>query len=149
MNGSVPEPKAPVRGPALLLRYWLPVLAYVVLIFSLSSIQGSRLPNTFPYADKIAHLLEYSLFGLLVGRAIRFTLVGLGAALVTLAAVLIGAAVGFADEMYQGHVPGRQRDPTDWLTDVAAVAIAVVLARVISVGRQGGTVREQSPEQGI
>lgn len=147
MNASNPAPEPKARGGrALFLRYWLPVLVYIVLIFSLSSIQGSRLPSAFPYADKIAHLLEYALFGLLVGRAIRYTLVGVGATLGTLAVVAIGAVVGFADEMYQGNVPGRQQDPKDWLTDVVAVAAAVVLARAIGFDRPGG--REKARRAG-
>jgi VanZ family protein len=82
--------------------------------------------------DKLAHMLEYSLFGLLVGRAIRFTWTGGGRVVMTLAAIGIGATVGLLDELYQRHVPGRSSDPYDWLTDVLAVTAAVVLAQLVS-----------------
>ena len=126
------------RGRALFLRYWLPVLAYIGLIFSLSSIQGRWIPSLFPYMDKIAHLMEYSLFGLLLGRAIRFTLARGSAFVITVATVALGAAVGCLDEIYQGSVPGRQSDPLDWLTDLAAITAAVVLMQVVHVGPLGG-----------
>jgi len=137
------EQKGPgPRGRALFLYYWLPVLAYIGLIFSGSSIQGSRLPSLFPYMDKIVHLMEYSLFGLLLGRAIRSTFARGSAFVITIAAVAIGAGVGCLDEIYQGFVPGRQSDPLDWLTDLAAITAAVVLTQVVHVGPLRGRGRE-------
>ncbi|HEU4764672.1 MAG TPA: VanZ family protein [Candidatus Eisenbacteria bacterium] len=113
-------------------RYWLPVIAYVAMIFSLSSIHGSSVPNFFPGVDKLEHLLEYSLFGLLAGRAIRFTLGPthrrLRAAFGTMA---LGALVAALDEVYQLRVPGRSSDVRDWITDVAAVAISVLVTQLI------------------
>jgi hypothetical protein len=113
-------------------RYWLPVLLYLGLIFGLSSIHGSVVPDFFPNVDKLEHLLEYSLFGLLAGRAIRFTLGPakhrLAAALATIA---FGAVVGAMDELYQARVPGRNSDPRDWMMDVAAVSIAVLLTQLV------------------
>lgn len=82
--------------------------------------------------DKLAHMLEYSLFGLLVGRAIRFTWTGAGRVVMTFAAVGIGAAMGLLDELYQSTVPGRTSDPYDWLVDVLAVAAAVVITQIVS-----------------
>jgi len=92
--------------------------------------------------DKLAHLMEYSLFGLLLGRAIRFTFTRGSAFVVTIVAVLIGAGVGCLDEIYQGFVPGRQSDPLDWLTDLAAITAAVVLTQVVHVGPFRGRGRE-------
>jgi VanZ family protein len=120
------------RGRALFLFYWLPVLAYAVFILVLSSIPGAKIPSPFPFMDKLAHLLEYSLFGLLVGRAIRFTWSGAGRVMMTLAAVGFGAGMGLLDELYQSTVPGRMTDPYDWLVDVIAVAAAVTLTQIVS-----------------
>ena len=120
------------RGRALFLFYWVPVLAYAAFILVLSSIPGARVPGPFPFMDKLAHLLEYSLFGLLVGRAIRFTWTGAGRIVMILTAVGIGAAMGLLDELYQSTVPGRTTDPYDWLVDVLAVAAAVALTQIVS-----------------
>ena len=88
--------------------------------------------------DKLAHLLEYSLLGLLVGRAIRFTLGGSGSrGLMALLAISLGALVGFLDELYQARVPGRMSDVRDWLTDVTAVTVAVVLTQVVRIRHRG------------
>jgi hypothetical protein len=131
-----PEPDrgvAPRRARSrLFLLYWLPVIAYIGMIFSLSSIHGSSIPTFFPGVDKLEHLGEYSLFGLLIGRAIRFTMGPtrrrLRAALGTIA---FGAAVGALDELYQLRIPGRSSDIHDWMTDVSAVTLAVLLTQLI------------------
>ncbi|HEY6572116.1 MAG TPA: VanZ family protein [Candidatus Eisenbacteria bacterium] len=128
------------------LRYWLPAILYVGVIFSLSSIRGTDLPGGFPNLDKIVHLLEYSLLGLLLGRAIRFTLAGRGRAVAAVSTILLGAAVGAADEIYQRRVPARTSDVRDWLTDVAAITIAVLLTQWVSTrslrARAARTARE-------
>jgi VanZ family protein len=103
-----------------------------VFIFLLSSIPGAKVPGPFPFMDKLAHMLEYSLFGLLVGRAIRFTWTGAGRVFMTLGAVGIGATTGLLDELYQSRVPGRSSDPYDWIVDVLAVATAVLITQVVS-----------------
>ncbi|MGH7681420.1 MAG: VanZ family protein [Candidatus Eiseniibacteriota bacterium] len=119
------------RGQALLLRYWLPLLAYIALIFSGSSVHGDAIPSLFPNMDKVAHLMEYSLLGLLIGRALRATFDSLSPVIFTFATVGLGGMVGLADELYQGHVPGRSRDPFDWLTDLSALALASLIAQYI------------------
>ena len=134
-RAGAPEPSTPPesqRRRGLFLRYWLPVIAYIGLIFSLSSIHGSSVPDLFPGVDKLQHLLEYSLFGLLAGRAIRFTLGPtkrrVAAAIGTMS---LGAVVGALDELYQRRVPGRSSDVLDWITDLAAIAVAVLVTQLI------------------
>jgi len=56
--------------------------------------------------------------------------------------VAIGAGVGCLDEIYQSFVPGRQSDPLDWLTDLAAITAAVVLTQVVQIGPFRGRGRE-------
>jgi VanZ family protein len=142
----------PGPSPSPFLHYWLPVLAYVAVIFGLSSLHGDQVPSGFPFMDKLAHLLEYSLLGLLMGRAIRFTLGGSGPrGLMALLAISLGALVGFLDELYQTQVPGRMSDVRDWLTDVTAVTLAVVLTQVVRIGRRTpepaeSAATESSPE---
>ena len=114
------------------------MLAYCGLIFSVSSVQGDDLPGFFPYMDKIAHLLEYSLFGLLAGRAIRATFSGWSAVAFTIATVALGGLVGLLDEFYQRSVPGRQSDAFDLLVDMGAVAAAVLFAQWVHILPLGG-----------
>src|SRR6266436_1096633 len=53
------------------MRYWLPVLVYLTVIFSLSAQPNLRPPFEFQNSDKLCHLLEYGGLGLLLGRAVR------------------------------------------------------------------------------
>jgi VanZ family protein len=117
---------------ATLLKYWLPAAAYVGLIFTLSSIHGKDIPSLFPNVDKLEHLLEYSLLGLLLGRAIRFTLAGRGRAVAAIATVVAGGLIGAADELYQRGVPGRSCDIRDWATDVTAVTLSILFTQWVS-----------------
>lgn len=140
---SVP-PAARVSGAALFFRYWLPVLAYVGLIFSLSSLQSTG-PTLFSWQDKVEHFLEYGLFGLLLGRAFRFTVGGTRGLRWALGAVALGSLVGALDEIYQRSVPGRISDVRDWATDTAALIGAVLLTHLVSGRALGGRRRAADP----
>jgi VanZ family protein len=98
--------------------------------------------------DKVGHLLEYSLFGLLAGRAIRFTMRGRSAFVTAAATVLFGALIGMLDELYQRTVPGRESDPMDWLTDVTAVTIAVIVTQMVAVRPLGRERKKSSGAEG-
>jgi len=114
----------PRSGFRQFLWYWLPVLLYISLIFTMSSLTHPPDPLKFQNSDKLYHLGEYGLFSLLVGRAMRFSLSPysmLGAAVMTVALVMMIAA---ADENYQRFVPGRDCDVFDWMTDSTAAVLA-------------------------
>jgi len=131
-------------------RYWLPVILYVGLIFGASSVPGRDIPTLFPGSDKLEHLTEYGLFGLLLGRAFRFTVGGDRGKIWSLSTVLLGGFVGGMDEIYQRFTPGRVSDIRDWMMDVAAVTAAVLFTQYVRlhpIGRR----RERpapAPEKG-
>lgn len=131
---------------AVFFRYWFPVFAYIGLIFSLSSIKGSDIPGGFPNMDKIAHLLEYSLLGLLIGRAIRFTMAGRGLKVAAVVTVLLGAAIGVADELYQRRVPERTSDVRDWIVDVTAVTFSVLFTQWVTTRALRKRAARETPE---
>ncbi|HYQ95708.1 MAG TPA: VanZ family protein [Candidatus Eisenbacteria bacterium] len=126
-----PGPPPPREHTSLFLRYWVPVIGYVILIFGASSVPGRDVPMLFPYVDKFEHLAEYALFGLLLGRAFRFTVGGRRGKLWALATVAMGGLVGGMDELYQRLTPGRISDIRDWIVDVAAVTLAVLFTQYI------------------
>ena len=128
----VPAASGSRRTAILVLAYWLPVVAYIAVIFSVSSVNGKNIPNAFPNMDKFAHLLEYSLLGLLLGRAIRFTMTGRGRVAASIATIVVGALVGMSDEIYQRGVPNRHSDIRDWLTDVAALSVSVAFTQWVT-----------------
>jgi len=118
---------------SLFFYYWLPVLLYMALIFGASSIPGRDIPVFFPYMDKLEHLTEYSLFGLLLGRAFRFTVGGQRGMLWALGTVVLGGLVGGMDELYQRLTPGRSSDIRDWAVDFAAVTLAVLFTQYVRI----------------
>ena len=108
----------------LFLRYWLPVLVYLTVIFVASAQPYLRPPFEFRNSDKIWHVLEYLGFGLLVVRALRATMrltVPLAAALIALS---VGIVVGAGEEYLQSFVPGRVSSPLDLLADAVGLALA-------------------------
>ena len=117
---------APASRTATFIRYWLPVFAYVALIFTLSSMSRLRPPFGFPNVDKVIHMGEYLVLGWLLGRAMR-TLPGFGSLLAAgLLAIAFGSAVACADELYQAHVPGRESSALDWTADFIGLTLSQV-----------------------
>ena len=53
---------------SVFVRFWLPVVAYVGLIFTLSAQPGLQPPMHFQYADKVAHICEYGVLGFLLAN---------------------------------------------------------------------------------
>ena len=122
---------------SLFVRYWLPVVLYVGLIFGVSSIPGRDIPTLFPNSDKLEHLTEYALFGLLLGRAFRFTIGGGRGKFWSLATVILGGLVGGMDELYQRFTPGRFSDIRDWAMDITAVTLAVLFTQYVRIRPRG------------
>ena len=117
---------APASRSATFARYWLPVLAYVALIFILSSMPRLRPPFGFVNSDKVVHMGEYLILGWLLGRGLR-TVPRLGSLLAAgLTAIALGSAVACADELYQAHVPGRDSSVLDWTADFLGLTLAQV-----------------------
>jgi VanZ family protein len=109
------------------LYYWLPVLLYISAIFYVSSLTTPPNPIQVENADKIYHLCEYGLLGLLMGRALRQSVSPYSALAASVMTVALVMMVGAADEYYQGFIPGRECDVFDWLTDATAGVLSQVV----------------------
>lgn len=106
-------------------RRLLPVIFYVVLIFAVSSIPSLTAPGPgFVPKDKIAHTIEYFVLGVLLFKAVGWTVttsrVAAFAFLFT-----IGVSIAAIDEIYQSFVPGRMMSVWDWCADALGVALGV------------------------
>jgi VanZ family protein len=141
------------------LRDWGPVIAWAGLIFFFSTdlfsgAQTSRflipfLRWLFPgasahtlhqihlYVRKSGHIIEYSIFSLLLYRGIRGGRAGWRITW-ALAAVAIAACYAALDEVHQAFVPSRGPSAFDVLLDTCGAAAAQVLAWLWP--------RRQSPE---
>jgi VanZ family protein len=106
--------RAALSSPAGL---WVPVAAYMALIFALSAQPDPPLPSQV--SDKQGHSLGYMGLTVVVGRALAGGTAS-GATLgVASGAWAIATAYAASDEWHQSFVPGRSADPRDWLADAA------------------------------
>lgn len=121
---------------------WLPVVAWMALIFTLSGqsslparqnpATGEVIRSTYTLA-KLAHVVEYGVLALLILRATTSPAGGLSlgfgrAALWTVAAATLFGAV---DELRQSLVPNREPNVGDVLIDGASALAAVCVASVV------------------
>jgi VanZ family protein len=105
---------------------WLPLAAYMAVIFAISSIPN---PPDLPSAvgDKGGHALLYFGLGALFVRALaggwsRGCTTG-----VAVAAVFYSTLYGITDEIHQAFVPPRQAEVFDVVADGLGAAAAAVL----------------------
>ena len=118
--------------------YHLPAIGYAGLIIGLSSLSNVRLPKVqLVELDKVIHFVEYALFTWLVYRSTTHFHREVGIEEASFLALGMVTLFAFADEFYQSFIPGRQSDPTDFLTDVAAAMVVVALLRLLRRRPQG------------
>jgi VanZ family protein len=126
---------------------WSPLVAYLGLIFYLSS--RSSVGWAVSYPDKLLHFLEYGGLALLLARALNG---GIRKPIPASRLVLAGALAliyAVSDEFHQAFVPERTSDWRDVVADAvgAATALAIValLARHFFSGGASGAARQAPP----
>ncbi len=112
--------------------YWLPLLAYAGIIALLSSLSTPRihlatLANVFLVVpsdqfttinDKLVHITEYTILGLLTYRAIQYSWgnkLGPFSAFLT---IILVAFYGVIDEIHQWFIPLRNMESMDLMADI-------------------------------
>jgi|SRR5262245_59958334 len=93
--------------------HWVPILCYSGLIFFLSSRSIQAVPH-----DKWIHLLEYSVFGVLLAWPLSRSF-GLKGWPLVFTVFVVGTFFGLSDEIHQYFVPGRTASVGDLLADGA------------------------------
>ncbi len=119
------------------IRRWLPLIAWIVMIFALSSIPGLssddvKLPTGF---DKLIHFIEYAVFALLYYRGLSYGGVRVRWSIV-LIVIASGIAVAALDEMYQSYIPRRDSSLYDLVMDSAGIVtgtLAAVLRHIVQI----------------
>lgn len=109
-----------------LLRYWLPVFCYILLLLFLSSRPSNQIPSFFEHSDKLGHFLMYFVFSLLLSRWL-FSAWQLPVNKSRLLAVLICSLYGIWDELFQSLTPSRDVSAVDWGFDVFGASIGAYL----------------------
>ncbi len=98
------------------LRFWLPPLAYCLVIFLLSSQSTAVVTH-----DKIAHTCAYAIMAFLFARACSAHTSVFWK--IWLFAFLISTFYGVSDEFHQSFVPGRNSSIDDVMADALGAFI--------------------------
>ena len=107
------------------LRIHAPALAWAILIFILSSMTRLHPPDLgFHAQDKLAHAVEYGIFGWLLSRS--FHLLTPNHAKAVFLVLFLGSLYAASDELHQLFVPGRRADIFDFLADAAGLGLSQV-----------------------
>jgi VanZ family protein len=120
-----------VRAFRTILIFWVPLLAWLLVIHNFSATPSADLPKVgIPYADKIFHLTEYFVLGVLLIRAFDKSEFKVSLAKLAILAIIIASCYGGLDELYQRTRPDRSCDIFDFLADSfgALAGIAVYLS---------------------
>ena len=114
------------RHPRLLffLRYWMPLIGYVGLIFTLSAQPNLQPPLHFQNSDKLMHLLEYGGLGVLLLAMLRASNPSRVLWFSVVLTIVCGMTIAAGDENFQRLTPGRQCDLYDWFADSTGIVLA-------------------------
>ena len=120
----------------MIFKPWRPVFAWAAVIFGLSSIPGSSLPEVpLAQADKLVHGAIYLVLGLLLGRALAAATRLPKGGRVALA-FLLATAYGVTDELHQLFTPRRSCDWHDVVADAVGGLLGAVLAATLFARRR-------------
>jgi VanZ family protein len=120
-------------------RFWLkvPAIAYAALIFILSSLEKTPLDEVPIWNfDKIVHMTEYMIFGILLrlaftgSRAVNFIRSS------NLWSMVLGALYGLSDEIHQYYIPGRICSVYDLSADVVGILLGIWLFNHLKIFRK-------------
>jgi len=135
-----------VTGRArVVLGAWAAPAAWCLLLFTLSSVPFRAGSEGFPGADKVVHLAEYAVLGLLVARALLRTDPARRRGRAFALAAAMAGAYGLTDELHQAFVPERAFEVGDLAADAAGAALGAGLwtlaagRRAISAARGSGS----------
>lgn len=117
-----------------ILKYWVPVILYALLIFLLSSISNPpEKLSAISYLDKILHLIEYAILGFLLYRAFINSGHDYIAKYSVFLTILTAVCYGFTDELHQLFVPNREFDMYDLLFDGLGAVLAMVVLNIHNI----------------
>jgi len=107
------------------------LILWTIIMLTLSSLPDFQAPELFPkYSDKIVHLIEYMIWGILFLLMLKQEdrIQNVWRALFIM--LIFGVILGILDEFHQMFVSGRNADIIDLIADSAGLAIAMILFRI-------------------
>jgi len=125
---------------------WLPSIAYMALIWALSSQSQQISMPSLPWSDKVAHFVEYAILGGLYAHAVLRTWPQLSPLRALAIAAVLTSAWGYIDEIHQAFVPGRNSDVRDWVADTLGAIAGVTIVGALDRMRRRQTYHRQGAE---
>jgi len=107
---------------------WSPTLAYMMLVWVLSSIPRTAPVVIVPMQDKVVHLVEYAVLAILYCYSIARSLPQWKKPAVLALSVLLAALWGAVDEWHQSFMPNRDADVMDAVADALGAIIGCAIA---------------------
>jgi VanZ family protein len=104
---------------------WSAAAVYAGAIFAFSSLSNPLPGLVLRLSDKVLHAIEYAGLSLLITLALLASNVSVRRALAI--AVVAASLYAATDELHQRFVPGRHRDPWDWVADTIGAGLAAAL----------------------
>lgn len=101
---------------------WIGTTAWAGVIFSFSSLPGSKLPGRIP--GEVGHFGVYAVLGFLLYLALR---VDFDPRRALVWAILLASAYGVTDEFHQRFVIARTPDVWDWVVDTLGAIAGATL----------------------
>jgi len=128
-----------------MLLLWGPVIAWMALIFYLSSVNTwttGKGPPSYQALRKAGHVFEYAVLALLFGRALAVTWTLRGQAItrqmlirVWQLGVVLSTLYAVSDEIHQAFVPRREFHLTDILIDALSATAALGIWYIVRTWR--------------
>ncbi len=109
------------------IRYQLPVIVWMALIYFLSSRSFPDMPAMIPGTDKVVHMAIYAILCALLHRAFRMQPNARLASMSLFLALGVTLLYGISDEVHQYFVPERSSDIFDVLADLSGGFIYIVV----------------------
>lgn len=107
----------PSKKISRMIKFWLPVLVWMGVIFFASSLPGSQIPPFFPFQDIVFHLAIYLILGLFFARALKNTCLNIASARIIFFTTLFAFVYGSLDEFHQAFLPYRSVSGLDVFVD--------------------------------
>ncbi|MDR1754087.1 MAG: VanZ family protein [Eubacterium sp.] len=116
-------------------------IVWAAVIFGVSSIPGSGLPQNMNYWTNIGHFAEYLILTVFIVSALQEQTRALWKT--AMMAVVIASLYGASDEFHQLFVGGRYADVFDWMTDtIGAFVGALITLSAIHALNRGNKLKE-------
>lgn len=118
------------KKEAAILRFWMPVFLWMIVIFAFSSLPGEDLPEIKGFQlDKLAHFAEFFVLSALLVRAFLGTYLKPGLTRVIILSIIIASLYGATDEWHQYFTQDRTPDFFDLAFDFIGSSVGAIIYR--------------------